>query len=152
MRRRTFGQNDECRMDLTPVIDMSFLLVVFFLCLPFRSLDAKLAAWLPEQGFRPVDEPVPEIDVKVRVRGDRAGATYEVAGERTTDIEAVLRRIREGREAAGGGLGVRGEVRADAKVPVKFVVAVLNKFVEAGVKDVRFHGAELPSEEVRRRR
>jgi biopolymer transport protein ExbD len=42
------------QMDMTPVIDMSFLLIIFFICLPFKTLEGKLQAFLPtNKGINP---------------------------------------------------------------------------------------------------
>ena len=34
----------EAEMDMTPMIDVVFLLIIFFLCIDFRVLEAKLPA------------------------------------------------------------------------------------------------------------
>ena len=39
---------------------------------------------------------------------------------------------------------VRGEIKANHKIPHKFIVAVLNKFAEAGLEKVDFFGTEIP--------
>ena len=40
-------QEEEIKLELTPMIDISFLILIFFMCLPFKTLDGKLAAFLP---------------------------------------------------------------------------------------------------------
>ncbi|MFT4513165.1 MAG: biopolymer transport protein ExbD [Planctomycetota bacterium] len=37
----------EYKTDMTPMIDVVFLLIVFFICIDFKVLEAKLDAWLP---------------------------------------------------------------------------------------------------------
>ncbi len=34
--------DEEAEMDMTPMIDVVFLLIIFFLCIDFRILEAKL--------------------------------------------------------------------------------------------------------------
>jgi biopolymer transport protein ExbD len=139
--------DDECRMDLTPVIDMSFLLVVFFICLPFKSLDAKLAAYLPtNRGIRETLQPEVKVDVRVVISEEGAGARYRIDGETTRDLEVLLRRIEA---AKGTKLEVRGRIQAGAKVPTKYVVAVLNQFAAASVTDVEFFGTPIPTAGIR---
>ena len=41
---------EEVKMDMTPMIDVTFLLLVFFMCsLDFKSLEGKLSAYLPKK-------------------------------------------------------------------------------------------------------
>ncbi|MBK8977012.1 MAG: biopolymer transporter ExbD [Planctomycetes bacterium] len=55
------------RADMTPMIDCVFLLIVFFLCIDFRTLEAKLPAWLPKaHGSSPAHtEPVEQLSVRI---------------------------------------------------------------------------------------
>jgi len=39
---------EEYKMDMTPMIDVVFLLIIFFLCIDFKILEAKLPAYLPK--------------------------------------------------------------------------------------------------------
>jgi biopolymer transport protein ExbD len=40
---------DECELQMTPMIDVTFLLLIFFLCtIKFKTLEGKLAAYLPK--------------------------------------------------------------------------------------------------------
>jgi biopolymer transport protein ExbD len=175
-RRRDAGlHEEEGKLELTPLIDVGFLILVFFMCLPFKTLEGKLQAWLPEGGIhpRPVT-PLPElrIDIAVLPRAFRevergpAGhrrtlrvpteVTYRFVsrGERADSLDQVLRWIREAQRQATIGptadLPVVGEIRAERTVPHMHVVAVLNKFAEAGVKQVNFFGAQLPGQAERR--
>ena len=44
-------------MDMTPMIDVVFLLIIFFLCIDFKILEAKLPAYLPkDKGSQPEEE------------------------------------------------------------------------------------------------
>lgn len=52
------------------MIDVVFLMIVFFLCLDFRICEAKVPAYLPcDRSVGPTKfEPVPQLSVQVRVR------------------------------------------------------------------------------------
>jgi len=57
----------DARRDMTPMIDCVFLMIVFFVCLDFRTLEAKLPSFLPrDRGIHPnrVD-PEPQLSVRV---------------------------------------------------------------------------------------
>jgi len=154
-------RKEEARFDLTPVIDISFLLIVFFLCLPFKSLDAKLQAWLPtSDGIVSTRLESPEHEVRIPVgvaaRGLRDGRPerfpYRCGDVETCeigDVEAYVARLKALADGAAGGRAV-GEIRADRRTPHKFVVAILNVFAAQGVAEVRFVGVARPDAEARR--
>ena len=43
---------EEAEGDMTPMIDAVFLLIIFFLCIDFKTLEAKLPAYLPKDILR----------------------------------------------------------------------------------------------------
>jgi biopolymer transport protein ExbD len=55
--------------DMTPMIDVVFLMIVFFVCIDFRVLEAKLPAYLPRDvgGRGDAVEPQEQLIVQVRV-------------------------------------------------------------------------------------
>ena len=77
---------DECEMEMTPMIDVVFLLLIFFMCtLKFKTLEGKLAAYLPKDvGGGLVDQaPIDKVEILVRVR--EPGTRYlpgQASGER----------------------------------------------------------------------
>jgi biopolymer transport protein ExbD len=58
---------------MTPMIDVVFLLIVFFLCIDFRVLEAKLPAYLPKDTGVHVHQLEPQEQVVVRIVCDDAG-------------------------------------------------------------------------------
>ena len=58
---------EEADMDMTPMIDVVFLLIIFFLCIDFKTLEAKLPAYLPtDRGSQSTpEEPVEQLSVRV---------------------------------------------------------------------------------------
>ena len=60
---------EEVKLELTPMIDMAFLIIIFFMCLPFKTLEGKLSAFLPtDKGINPIpQEPPNEIKVSVHI-------------------------------------------------------------------------------------
>lgn len=62
--------HDDPAPDMTSMIDVVFLVIVFFLCLDFRNCEAKVPAYLPcDRSVGPTKfEPVPQLSVQVRVR------------------------------------------------------------------------------------
>lgn len=80
--------------DTTPMIDVVFLMIVFFVCLDFRTLEAKLCAYLPRDvGGSSKIEPVEQL--LVTLVADRVGVPVYAAGVVPGSIDpATGRRFR----------------------------------------------------------
>ena len=53
-------------VDMTPMIDVVFLMIIFFLCIDFRVLEAKLPAFLPrDRGGSLTADPIEQLSVRV---------------------------------------------------------------------------------------
>ena len=87
---------------LTPMIDVAFLILIFFMSLPMKKLDHKLETELPPEGIQPQmpDEPPPsKVRVLIRKKGGRIH--YVLGAHRATDpwkLRPVLMKL--GREHA----------------------------------------------------
>jgi len=134
----------EERWSLTPLIDIAFLIIIFFMALPMRHLDAKLAAYLPtNDGIRLWDQkPREKVDIRLLKRGDELVYRLGQNDARSPrGLEPVLR-------ALGGEHTY--EVYASADVPLKAVVAMVNQLAKLDYGNFQFRGTALPSLEVRR--
>jgi biopolymer transport protein ExbD len=163
---------NEMKLELTPMIDVSFLLIIFFICLPFKTLAGKLAAFLPtDKGINPTpQEPLAEIKVQVHLLARKEEArqwgpkdaqqsitmptqiVYKVNDRETENLNEVYRMIVDAKRQAEGSENTRvlGEIKAGHKTPHMYIVAVLNKFAEAGMEKVDFYGTQIPPPELRR--
>ena len=58
---------EDAKSDMTPMIDAVFLLIIFFLCIEFKTLEAKLAAYLPkDRGSASTSaEPVEQLSIRI---------------------------------------------------------------------------------------
>jgi len=95
---------EEIEMEMTPMIDVTFLLLIFFLCtIKFKILEGKLAAYLPKDvGVNSSQaEPKEKVEItilvanagtKVYAAGDDAGKVWQ--GEPTRRFEFEGRRLR----------------------------------------------------------
>lgn len=62
--------NEKCELQMTPMIDVTFLLLIFFMCtLKFKVLEGKLGAYLPKDvGVQAFDTPpVEKVDIRLDV-------------------------------------------------------------------------------------
>jgi biopolymer transport protein ExbD len=161
---------DEKGPDLTPMIDIVFNLLIFFMCASrFRSTEALIRCYLPT-GLGPLDGAASVTLNEVRVKL----LWLDAAGEPTTDPAAghAVLAVGTTRLSAIGELDGPGAVRSPAwgalqerlrtllaaaqgdplpviidarqQVPVQVVVSALNEVVRAEVKEVRFAAPEAP--------
>ena len=169
-------------MNMTPMIDVSFLLIIFFICLPMKALASKVQAFLPtDKGINPTPaEPPLEIKVSVHIVAREEKAMTYPPARPAGQSDSVPRRVEQvptsfryklgNTESDTGNLRdvldyikkaytavkdtpnakITGEIKAGHKVPHKFVVAVLNKFAEAGMQKVDFYGTAIPPPELRK--
>lgn len=165
-------------MQMTSLIDMSFLLIIFFVCLPMKTLEGKLEAFLPtDKGINPTPvEPPLSLKVTVHIvarqekmmlypptppKGKKPDGQvqklmpsefrYKIGAEETADLKKVADYIKKAYLAIKDtpNAQITGEIKAGHKVPHKYVIAVLNKFAEAGMEKVDFFGTAIPPRDLR---
>jgi biopolymer transport protein ExbD len=148
--------NEPVKLNMTPMIDVVFQLIVFFLVsMKFKSLDMKIEANLPSVGPDPTPRREPEppkVDVRLRSAGHGRPAEIRVAGSTLGDAasEASWARLEEhlatvrGRQASIGLApeDIVGEVDASPAVPTGLVVRALDTLRGGGFRDVRFVGTK----------
>ena len=74
--------NEKIELEMTPMIDVTFLLLIFFMCtLKFKTLEGKLSAYLPKDvGVNQSDaEPMEKVEILMRVRNP--GTKYKDMGD-----------------------------------------------------------------------
>jgi biopolymer transport protein ExbD len=64
---------EEVKADMTPMIDVVFLMIIFFVCIDFKVLESKLPAYLPkDKGSSPTVAP-PQEQLSVKIYVEAAG-------------------------------------------------------------------------------
>jgi len=72
--------DEKCELEMTPMIDVTFLLLIFFMCtLKFKILEGKLSAYLPKDvGVQAFDTPpVEKVDIRLDVRNSGTKLRYD---------------------------------------------------------------------------
>ncbi len=153
-------------LEMTPMIDVTFLLLVFFmLTVRFQDLEGVLDAALPrDAGSAAPSEPRERTDVRIAVvragtrldpRADRAWSgegpfrfgpdrvlSYRVGPHETRDLRALETRLARLAKAHGEDAAVT--LDPGAGTIYQDVVAVLDTAVSAGFRDVSFRGRRGP--------
>jgi len=134
------------RLSITPLIDVAFLVLIFFMALPMRRLAFKMSTELPKgcgiDDRPPTTPPLDVIRLRLRIRGDTVSFTV---GGHTFDtaegLTPVLRRL--------GPLN-RYEIHASERVPWEAVVGTVDVLAALAFKKIQFRGTREPTRELRR--
>ena len=88
---------EKCEMEMTPMIDVTFLLLIFFVCtIKFKTLEGKLAAYLPKDvGVNASDaEPKEKIDITLKLKA--AGRKVEARRLEKDGVEVAWTSMAQG--------------------------------------------------------
>jgi len=121
------------RFNMTPMIDVVFLLIIFFLVTStMAKQEEREEKLLPQaaSGHKPGDEQRPALIINVRPNGQ-----IVVTGE-TLRPRELAERLRDANRRAGGNLEVR--INADRRVSYDAVKPILLACVKADVWDFTF--------------
>ena len=95
------AQKEE-KADMTPMIDCVFLMIIFFICIDFKVLEAKLPAYLPkDKGSQSTqEEPQEQLSVHVyeSVQGNISYPTGGGPGVLNSDTKRPYRFVIQGRK------------------------------------------------------
>jgi len=127
-RRR---RSPDAAIDLTPLIDVVFLLLIFFMVTTTFVREGGLTLELPEADTDVVAAPEEPVEIVVSVEG-----TYSVNGESLAD-QTVATLMRAIRTAAGDDATVPMVISADARAPHASVVRVMDAAGRLGFERVR---------------
>jgi len=133
MRLPTTIDRQEVAFNMTPMIDIVFLLIIFFLVSShLAKQESQLPLPLPTavSGQEALDDTSPRVVVNVFADGQ-----LSLAG-RIVDPGELQRRLQN--EAANAGSDVEMRIRGDRRVPYEYVEKVLLAAARAGIWNVTF--------------
>ena len=80
---------EEVKPDMTPMIDVVFLMIIFFICIDFKVLESKLPAFLPKDKGSSTDivAPKEQLSLKIHVEsaGLEIGQQHRIVGDNRAD-------------------------------------------------------------------
>jgi len=121
----------EMSVDLTPLIDVVFLLLIFFMVTTTFVQEGRLSLELPEAETEAVAEPLEPVQVIVSAEGD-----YAVNGRPLADhaIETVRAALMDASQNASEQPMV---ITSDAGAPMQSVIRVMDAAGQLGFERVR---------------
>ncbi len=161
--------SQESKMEMTPMIDVTFLLLIFFMCtLKFKTLEGKLAAYLPQDvGVNTSDaEPIEKVEIMMRVidegtkwmpsgvnqvpwdgefrryvYGDDRRVQYSVGPMKTFDLAELQKRIETMIDVPGQEKKRPATIDPRKGIVYADVAKVLDAVLDAGYEEVTFVGS-----------
>ena len=133
MRLPTRNYARQIEFNMTPLIDVVFLLIIFFLVsshLARQETQLELELPTAASGDPDPDYSRPRVTINVRPDGE------VLLGNSSATPEEIARRLRYEREHTADELEVR--IRGDRSVPYAVVEPILLACVDAGVWNVSF--------------
>lgn len=148
--RRKKRKSSEARatLEMTPMIDVVFNLLIFFLCSPFKIPEGQLDAFLPK-GVPTNQPPAPIEKVLIGLRGGAGGTIPKLVIGRNKFVDEngqpafdeLAQELVERRENAweiDPDTPLPVEIDSDEGVRYRYVVGVLNACTKARIEDIRF--------------
>ncbi len=150
MAKKHVREQEEVKLNITPLIDVTFLLLIFFMCaMKFKTLERKVAAFLPkDRGLAKTMiklEEKPKIAVELKRKKDEKHTRVKCNDEELGRDEQGFARLDElVKRIHAGDKDLPGEINAWAEVPHRDVIRAIDSFMRAGIKDITFYGAPPP--------
>jgi len=127
--RQTSGE-DEPAVNLTPLIDVVFILLIFFMVSTTFQRESEIKIELPEASSKPVEEKEELLEILIDVEGH-----YFIDGQQVvnTELETLKTAIRK-------FLGEQTEmpvvIRADRNTPYEAVVRAMDATAQLGLLEM----------------
>ena len=113
-------RRDEIEVNLTPLIDVVFLLLIFFMVSTTFDREAQLKVDLPESSSEPTEMPQEVLEITINLNGDFfIGEQQVINTEPETLRRAILQSIGDKRD-------LPVIVRADGRSPVQSIVTAMD--------------------------
>ncbi len=149
---RATKEQEEVKLSITPLIDVTFLLLIFFMCaMKFKTLERKVAAYLPKKKGLIHDPVKIDDDLKISVMlkrqkgelGTRVKLLDAEIGQDAPAFEVLDERLRTIRSDPRNQ-DMPGEINAMPEVPHADVVRCIDAFMKAGINNIEFVGTAPP--------
>ena len=143
---RKKAQIEEVEMELTPMIDVVFLLLIFFIVtMKFKVLEGKLVTELPkDEGTSAGDPPlIDKIEIDIETSsGSADGFIVKVNGQTMPNMATFRQTLGRYVSAAPEGESARGTLYPRPPVNYEQVVKVIDNCLMADLTDITFAGVE----------
>lgn len=149
MKFRDSREDDELEINLTPLIDVVFLLLIFFMVSTTFTKESQLKIQLPEaKGEEAVQQETPTLVIEISalgvyaVKGPADQAARQVLNTSADALQRVIRTAAEDQDREK----LLVIVRADKKTPHEAVVRALSVAGQLGLTRITFATESQPGD------
>jgi biopolymer transport protein ExbD len=111
---------EEVSVDLTPLIDVVFLLLIFFMVSTTFTKESHLEIDLPQSSAEPAKPAVKEIEVIINAKGEYAVNDRSLVNNSEETLKKAVQKLSE------GNTKIPFIITADAKTSHEYVVRVMD--------------------------
>ncbi len=126
MNLRQFTKQDP-EVNLTPLIDVVFLLLIFFMVSTTFTKESEITVDLPEASAAPVDAAVAPIDLTIDVKGRFYINQQKVVNRQLSTLKKAIVLAVDGRK------DVALTISADANTPHQAVITAMDAARQLGI-------------------
>jgi biopolymer transport protein ExbD len=120
-------RNDELELNLTPLIDVVFLLLIFFMVSTTFEKTARLKVELPQASAEAEQQPAEKIILGIDVQGRYYINDRQLVNTQLKTLKIALSKV------AGDNREMPVVLRADAKTPHQAVVTAMDAASQVGL-------------------
>ena len=118
---------DDLEINITPLIDVVFILLIFFMVSTTFQKSAELQVSLPESSVSPTETPLAAIEVVINAQGQFFLNGRELINNQLATVRSAMQSLAEGRD------DIPVILRADAMTPHQEVVTAMDAAGQLGL-------------------
>lgn len=111
---------EDVSVDLTPLIDVVFLLLIFFMVSTTFTKESHLEIDLPQSSAEPAKPAVKEVEVIINAKGEYAVNDRSLVNNSEDTLKKAVQKLSE------GNTNIPFIITADAKTSHEYVVRVMD--------------------------
>lgn len=121
------NKTEDLDVNLTPLIDVVFLLLIFFMVSTTFQRESQISVQLPKAAKEPVDVPSEKIEVVINALGKYFVNDRELVKSDANSLIAALNSL------TAGNRDMPLTIRADSKTPHQAVVTAMDAAAQLGL-------------------
>ena len=129
MNFQSASDEEDVNINLTPLIDVVFLLLIFFMVSTTFDTTSQLKINLPEASQNQVSEPPQKITLLIDAKGNFYVNSRELTNNRSATLKAAL-------ERSMSGTKLPIVIQSDAESPVQSLVTAMDVVSQLGLPQV----------------
>lgn len=132
---------DEIDVNITPLIDVVFLLLIFFMVSTTFQKESELQVQLPESATKSEQLSRGTIEIVINSSGEYFISGQELVNNKMSTLRSALRKVTEGR------IDTLLVIRADGRAPHQSVVTAMDVAAQLGLMKLSIATSQTGTQE-----